>query len=178
MVNWTVEWTWIWGKNGLLMIPCALNLFTQSQIGQLDNCRPPVQGPIPECWPQDGRETKVGSFKDRESKRKRERHLQTDAWSPATHFPQSHCGRIRVIHPKQQHNFGPFPILEFSLESFPAKGWVFQPTPCFQVWSCDYLSASGVSAKRIDVTLGLSCTFFVLSFLFSLANWIQRILRS
>ena len=66
-----VEWAWIWGKNGLLIIPCALNLFTQSQIGQLDNCRPPVQGSILECWPQDGRETKVGSFKDRESKRKK-----------------------------------------------------------------------------------------------------------
>lgn len=49
------------------------------------------------------------------------------------HFSQSHCGRRHVIHPKQQHSLDPHPILEFSLERFPAKGSVFQPTPCFQV---------------------------------------------
>ena len=103
---------------------------TDRETGQLQaSCA----GVHPRMLTPGWRRNQVGSSKDRVSKRKRERHLHTDAWNPAIRFPQSHCGRRHVIHPKQQHSLDPFPILEFSLERVPAKGQVFQPTPCFQV---------------------------------------------
>lgn len=172
-----VEWTWIWGKNGLLILyPLCKELIhpvTDRATGQLASCA----GVHPRMLTPGWRRNQSGQFQGQSVQEEEGKTLAHRCLKPSkyTFLSLTVAEDMSSI---QNNNTVWTPILEFSLERFPAKGSVFQPTPCFQVWSCDCLFVSGVLVERIDNTLGLSCTFFSLSFLFSLANWIQRILRS
>lgn len=172
-----VEWTWIWGKWApYSLCPCAKELIhpvTDRATGQLASCA----GVHPRMLTPGWRRNQSGQFQGQSVQEEEGKTLAHRCLKPSkyTFLSLTVAEDMSSI---QNNNTVWTPILEFFTGKVPSQRLGVPTTPCFQVWSCDCLFVSGVLVERIDNTLGLSCTFFSLSFLFSLANWIQRILRS